>query len=406
MSKTTPIAINKAIEDVLQTDRGRLIAGLVSRLGDLQVAEDALQEACISAMSHWGRSGLPHSPIGWLMKVGLNKGIDRARAVQRDRNKTDQFMTLQASHFETIDEEPIADDRLRLIFTCCHPILEDKSRIALTLRTICHLTTKEIAAGFLDKEQTMGQRITRAKEKLREADVEFEIPDQSHWPARLDSVLSTIYLIFTTGYVNEDDSDRDLCAEALFLLRLLDRLRPDDPEIEGALALVLLTDARSKARVGSDGATVPPAEQNRSLWDMHKVEEGREVLAQAVKRGRPGPYQIKAAIADCHMMGSAPDWQQISLLYGSLWAFEATPVVALNWAIAIAEIGQPELALSKVEALESELKTFQPFYAAYAEILSQVGQVDKAKAAYETAIQLSQTTASKQFLQQKLQKLM
>jgi RNA polymerase sigma-70 factor (ECF subfamily) len=170
--------------------------------------------------------------------------------------------------------------------------------------------------------------------------------------------------------------------------------------------LVLLTDARSKARVGSDGATVPPAEQNRSLWDMHKVEEGREVLAQAVKRGRPGPYQIKAAIADCHMMGNSPDWQQISLLYGSLWAFEATPVVALNWAIAIAEIGQPELALSKVEALESELKTFQPFYAAYAEILSQVGQVDKAKAAYETAIQLSQTTASKQFLQQKLQKLM
>lgn len=405
MSTTTPIAINKAIEEVLRHDRGRLIAGLVSRLGDLQVAEDALQEACISAMSHWGRSGLPNSPTGWLMKVGLNKGIDRARAVQRDRKKADQLMVISASHFETIDEEPIPDDRLRLIFTCCHPILEEKSRIGLTLRTVCHLTTREIAAAFLDKEQTMGQRLTRAKEKLREADIEFDIPDRASWPARLDSVLSTIYLIFTTGYVNEDNSERDLCAEAIFLLRLLDRLRPDDPEIEGMLALVLLTDARSVARIGEDGATVPPAEQNRALWDMHKVEEAREILSQAVLRGRPGPYQIKAAIADCHMIGNAPDWEQISLLYGSLWAHEPTPVVALNWAIAIAEIGQLELALSKVEALESDLKTFQPFYAAYAAILSQLGQVDKAKKTYDTAIQLSQNSASRLFLEKKRQKL-
>ena len=405
MPITTPIAIHKAIEDVLRRDRGRLIAGLVSRLGDLQVSEDALQEACISAMSHWGRSGLPHSPIGWLMKVALNKGIDRARAVQRDRKKADELMVISASNYETIDEEPIPDDRLRLIFTCCHPVLEEKSRIGLTLRTICHLTTKEIAAAFLDAEKTMGQRISRAKEKLREADIEFEVPDQTNWPARLDSVLSTIYLIFTTGYVNEDVSDRDLCAEAIFLLRLLDRLRPDDPEIEGALALVLLTDARRVARIGDDGATVPPAEQNRDQWDMHKVEEAREILSQAMLRGRPGPYQIKAAIADCHMIGTAPDWKQISLLYGSLWAHEPTPVVALNWAIAIAEIGQPELALSKVEALENELKDFQPFYAAYAAILSQLGQLDEARRMYESAIQLSQNSASRLFLEKKLRNL-
>ena len=405
MSNTTPIAINKAIEDVLRNDRGRLIAGLFSRLGDLQVAEDALQEACISAMAHWGRSDLPSSPVGWLMKVALNKGIDNARAVQRDRKKVDQFMIISASHFETIDEEPIPDERLRLIFTCCHPVLEEKSRIGLTLRTVCHLTTREIAAAFLDKEKTMAQRISRAKEKLREVGIEFEIPDQTHWSGRLDSVLSTIYLIFTTGYVNEDTSERDLCAEAIFLLRLLDRLRPDDPEIEGALALVLLTDARSSARIGNDGATVPPTEQNRSLWDMHKVEEAREILSQAVLRGRSGPYQIKAAIADCHMMGSVPDWKQISLLYGSLWAHEPTPIIALNWAIAIAEIGQAELALSKVEALESELKTFQPFYAAYAGILSQVGQIDKAKKMYEIAIQRSQNSASRIFLEKKLRTL-
>ncbi len=405
MSTTTPIAINKAIEGVLRHDRGRLVAGLVARLGDLQVAEDALQEACISAMKHWSRSGLPNSPVGWLMKVALNKGIDSARAVQRDRKKADQLMVLSASHFETIDEEPIPDDRLRLIFTCCHPLLEEKSRIGLTLRTVCHLTTREIAAAFLDKEPTMGQRISRAKERIREADIEFEIPDQTSWPARLDSVLSTIYLIFTSGYVNEDDSERDLCEEALFLLRLLDRLRPNDPEIEGALALVLLTDARSKARTGNDGATVPPTEQNRALWDMRKVGEAREILSQAVLRGRPGPYQIKAAIADCHMMGNVPDWEQISLLYGSLWAHEPTPVVALNWAIVIAEIGQPELALSQVEALESELKTFQPFYAALAGILSQLGQYDRAKKTYELAIQLSPNSGSRIFLEKKLQRL-
>ena len=339
------------------------------------------------------------------MKVALNKGIDKARALQRDRKKADQLMVLNASHFETIDEEPIPDDRLRLIFTCCHPLLEEKSRIGLTLRTVCHLTTKEISAAFLDKEKTMGQRISRAKEKLREADIEFEIPDQTSWPARLDSVLSTIYLIFTTGYVNEDDSERDLCAEAIFLLRLLDRLRPDDPEIEGALALVLLTDARRIARIGNDGATVPPAEQDRAKWDMHKVEEARGILSQAVLRGRPGPYQIKAAIADCHMMAKAPDWEQISLLYGSLWSHEPTPVIALNWAIVVAELGQPELALSKIEALENDLKTFQPFYAAYAGILSQLGQLDKAKKAYEQAIQLSQNGASRKFLEKRLQKL-
>ncbi|MFK7856499.1 MAG: RNA polymerase sigma factor [Granulosicoccus sp.] len=405
MSITTPIAINKAIEDVLRRDRGRLVAGLVSRLGDLQVAEDALQEASISAMSHWGRSGLPSSPVGWLMKVALNKGIDRARAVQRDRKKADQLMILTASQFETIDEEPIPDERLRLIFTCCHPLLEEKSRIGLTLRTVCHLTTGEISAAFLDKEKTMGQRLSRAKEKLRDADIDFEIPDQSSWPARLSSVLSTIYLIFTTGYVNEDDSERDLCAEAIFLLRLLDRLRPDDPEIEGALALVLLTDARKIARIGEDGATVPPAEQNRGQWDMHKVDEARSILSQAVLRGRPGPYQIKAAIADCHMMGNKPDWEQISLLYGSLWMHEPTPIVALNWATVIAELGQPELALSKIEVLENDLKSFQPFYAAYAGILSKLGQVDKAKKTYQMAIQLSQNSASKLFLEKKFQQL-
>lgn len=406
MSTTTPIAINKAIEDVLRRDRGRLVAGLVSRLGDLQVAEDALQEACISAMSHWERSGLPASPIGWLMKVALNKGIDRARAVQRDRKKADQLAVLRATQVEAIDHEAIPDDRLRLIFTCCHPLLEEKSRVGLTLRTVCQLTTGEIAHAFLDKEKTMGQRLSRAKETLRQANVDFETPDRASWPARLDSVLSTIYLIFTTGYVREDDSERGLCAEAIFLLRLLDRLRPDDPEIEGALALVLLTDARRTARIGDDGATVPPAEQDRARWDVHKIDEARSILAHALQRGRPGPYQIKAAIADCHMIGPEPDWQQISLLYGSLWTHEPTPVVALNWATVIAELGQPELALEKIDALKSELDAFQPFHAAHAEVLGRLGRIDEARAAYEIAIRLSPNGASRALLEKRLRTLL
>lgn len=397
-TKTTPIAINKAIEDVLKRDRGRLIAGLVSRLDDLQTAEDALQEALISAMSHWGRAGLPHSPIGWLMKVACNKGIDRVRATQRDANKADQLMVLSSDHIDIGDETAIPDDRLRLIFACCHPLLDDKSRVALTLRTVCQLTTREIAAAFLDKSVTMGQRISRAKDRLRDGGVSFHIPDQDTWPARLDAVLSTIYLIFTTGYVTEDDSDRDLCAEATFLLRLLDRLSPNDPEIEGALALVLLTDARRAARIGPDGATVPPHAQDRGLWDARHVHEGRALLSQAMLRGRPGPFQIKAAIADCHMLGPTPDWPQISLLFGSLWHHEPTPVVALNWAVAMAETGHLDLALKQVEALEDDLRQFQPYHAAYADLLVKAGRKAEARSAYRTAIELSSTVASQSFL--------
>ncbi len=402
---TTPIAINKAIEDVLRRDRGRLIAGLVSRLGELQLAEDALQEALITGMSHWGRSGLPHSPIGWLMKVALNKGIDRARAAQRDANKVNQYMELHSDRYETLDEEAIPDDRLRLIFACCHPVLDEKSQVALTLRTVFQLTTREIAAAFLDKDITMGQRISRAKAQLKESAVEFDIPESDVWPARLDAVLSAIYLIFTTGYVHEDETDRDLCVEAIFLLRLLDRLRPDDPEIEGALALVLLTEARKTARIGPDGASVPPADQDRKLWDMRIAREGQALLSQAIQRGRPGPFQIKAAIADCHMAEPKPDWPQISLLFGSLWAHEPTPVVALNWAVVMAELGQVELALNKIEALEPALKTFQPFHAAYANVLEQVGRIDDAKHSYDKAIELAQNSSSQKFLENRLRQL-
>lgn len=400
-----PIAIHKAIEDVLRQDRGRLIAGLVSRLGDIQLAEDALQDALISAMSHWGRSGLPHAPTGWLMKVAYNRGIDRIRKSQSETRKAGDIGAVVPSHFEAEDADQIPDERLRLIFACCHPTLGEKSRVALTLRTVCNLTTREIAAAFLDTDVTIGQRISRAKSSLRDTGTTFEIPEPEAWPARLNAVLSTVYLIYTVGYVNEDRSDRDLGEEAIFLMRLLDKLCPDDPEIEGALALVLLTEARREARVGDDGATVPPESQNRQLWNTQMITEGRALLNTAMKRQCPGPYQIKAAIADCHMAGPTPDWQQISLLYGALWPHEPTAVVALNWATVIAELGEVGHALSRIETLGSELKTFQPFYAAYADVLVKAGRMQDAKAAYIKAINLAQSPSNRKFLENTLQQL-
>jgi len=228
------------------------------------------------------------------------------------------------------------------------------------------------------------------------------VPDQEFWPARLDAVLSTIYLIFTVGYVSEDAGDRNLCAEAIFLARLLDQLRPDDPEIEGALALILLTEARRAARIGEDGATVTPYAQDRSLWKTEMIAEGQQILARAVERGRPGPYQIKAAIADCHMAGSEPDWQQISFLYGSLWAHEPTPVVALNWAVVMAELGEISLALEKIEMLAADLRDFQPFYAAYASVLEKSGRGQEAREAYLKAIDMAPHPADGKFLEARL----
>jgi len=407
MPNATPktIAITKALDEVMRNDWGRLLAGLVSRLGDIQSAEDALQEASISALGHWGRSGIPHSPIAWLMKVALNKGIDRIRSSARETQKTEDLGHIMLKHIEDIDPEDIPDERLRLIFTCCHPGLEEKSRIALTLRTVCNLTTREIASVFLDTDVTIGQRISRAKSKIKSKGIGFSIPEPEHWDARLGTVLSTIYLIFTTGYVTEESGPRDLCKEGHFLMQLLNQLQPDNAEIEGALALILLTQARNQARIDKNGASVPVAEQDRKQWDHDLINEGQCLLSQAMQRNTPGPFQIKAAIADCHMDEPKPDWQQMSLLYQSLWRHEPTPVVALNWTVVQAEIGQTDLAMSKLNALESELSEYQPWYAARAYVLSKLGKLNDACDAYTAAIQRAQNPAGSAFLKNKLQQL-
>jgi len=396
------IAVSHIIHDVLSKDRGRLLAGLISRLDDFQVAEDALQEASIAALKHWTRSGPPHNPTAWLLRVGLNKGIDHFRVMQRDQRKAEDLTDISDDNKVYDVPETIPDERLRLIFTCCHPALEEKSRVALTLRTVCNLTTKEIAAAFLDNEQTMGQRLYRAKAKIKAKGILFSIPEPDRWHDRLDTVLTTIYLIFTTGYVMETECSRSLCQEGIFLARLLTKLRPNDPEIEGALALMLLTDARSTARISEDGIMVPVEEQNSALWKKSSIDEAQLLLSNALEKRQVGPFQIKAAIADCHMEKPNPDWHQMALLYQSLWQFEPTPVVALNWAVVIAETKHPKLALNKLNELKEDLKDYQPWYAAQAYILSKLGQKAEASHFYSLAIEKAPSVATRKFLELKL----
>lgn len=399
------IAVNKAINDVIRNDRGRLMAGLVSRLGDFQLAEDALQDASISALGHWGRSGIPDNPTAWLMKASFNKGLDRIRKINREGQKSND-LNLLIEDEDTMDvPEEIPDERLRLIFTCCHPALEEKSRIALTLRTVCNLSTREISNAFIDTETTMGQRISRSKTKIKTKGIGFVVPEPEQWAGRLNTVLSTLYLIFTTGYVSGDAGARNLCLEGMFLMRLLNQLQPEDAEVEGALALMLLTQSRNAARISAEGATVPVADQDRTLWDAELLEEGQELLARAVQRRNRGAFQIKAAIADCHMATPEPDWEQMLLLYQSLWRFEPTPVVALNWAVVLAETGQADIALLKLNELQGVLGEFQPWHAASASVLRKLGRPGKAAQAYAEAIDRAPTEADRLFLQDKLKHL-
>jgi RNA polymerase sigma-70 factor (ECF subfamily) len=395
------IAVSRELDRVIRADRGRLLSVLAAGLRDLGLAEEVLQEAAVSALAHWGRSGLPASPQGWLLQVARRKAIDRLRGAARDSRKAQAMATL-AEDEAAPEPEAVPDERLRLIFACCHPALEPKSRVALTLRTVCGLTTPEIARAFLDAEATMGQRISRAKAKIAAAGIPFAVPEAGQWDERLETVLTTVYLIFTTGYVAGPGEPRDLCLEGEYLMRLIDRLRPGEAEIEGALSMMLLTAARRAARIGPDGASLPPGEQDRSLWDTGRIAEGRRILARAMERRRPGPFQIKAAIADCQMADPGPDWPQIVALYGALLRHEPTPVVRLNAAVAIAEAGDPARGLAMVEELGGALPEYQPWHAAHAALLALTGARTEAAAAYREAIARAATPAEALFLRRRL----
>jgi RNA polymerase sigma factor (sigma-70 family) len=392
------LAVTKVVNDLLRKDRGRLLSALIRRVGDFQVAEDALQEAAISALSHWGRSGLPASPEGWLLQAALRKAIDRFRSSARNRKKIEELALFAGEEASDTPSEEIADERLRLIFTCCHPALERKSQVALTLRTIGGLTTTEIARAFLDAEPTMGQRLSRAKAKIAAAGIPYAVPDEEAWGERLEGVLTVIYLIFNAGYTAGPSPANDLCHEALFLVGLLEQLRPEDPEIEGAHALLALTHARAAARTDADGVTVPLAAQDRSRWDHGAIADGQNRLERALQRRRVGPFQLKAAIAACHC-DEPVDWPQIAALYETLFRWEQTPVTLLNHAVACAEAAKsPAVGLAALAPLAADLAEYQPFHAARADFLRRCGRREEAREAYARAISLAQSAADVAFL--------
>jgi RNA polymerase sigma factor (sigma-70 family) len=399
LTGTAAEALRRAVEG----DRGRILAALIARLGRFDLAEEAFQDAAASALTHWERSGVPLRPDAWLIRVAFRKAIDRLRRAERDEAGAEALARLAREEAE--DPDMIADERLRLIFTCCHPALDEKSRVALTLRTVCGLSTRAIAAAFLDSESTMGQRLSRAKAKIAGAGIPFRVPEPDDWPGRLGSVLNVIYLIYTAGYDSPAAADCDLCAEALFLARLLVALRPEEAEVEGALALLLLTEARRHARTDDAGMSLPLDRQDAGRWDWAMIGEGLGILTAAMARPGDGPYRIKAALAALRLRPFGPDWQAILALYDRLLVFEPTPVVRLNRAVVLAETGALASALLDLANLETQLADYQPFHAAQADLLRRANHKREARGAYARAIALCTRPQDAAFLARRLSEL-
>lgn len=401
-----------ALKDVVARDRGRLLSALIRELRDFQLAEDALQDALEAALVHWGR-GQPADARAWLLRVARRKAIDRIRRAGRWRDRAGDLAALaEADQAAASDPPPdIPDERLRLIFTCCHPALEPKSRVALTLRTLGGLTTGEIAAAFLDREETMGQRLSRATAKIAKAGIPFAVPGPEHWSERLHSVLTVIYLIFNEGYRASSGGPLvriDLCEEAIWLARTVDGLVPGEAEVMGLLSLMLTTHARRSARLDGAGAMVSLCDQDRRLWDRDMVAEGVALLDRAMTRRAPGPFQIKAAISALHVQAQGPeatDWRQMVLLYDALLVHEPTAVVRLNRAVALAEAGDLDAGLRALEEIRGHLDHYQPYHAARADLLARSGQGVDARAAYGIAIALSRSGQERRFLEQRRDRL-